>query len=132
MIRRSESTIAVQRSGATLWSIQYLRAFAAIGVVVSHQMQMRSAVFQLGEHGVDMFFAISGFIMVALTDRRKVTPLSFMLDRIARIVPPYWIATAAAILASALGLHFYHASSDLAHLSKSLLFIPAFNHWGKI
>ena len=46
-----------------------------------------------GGAGVDIFFVISGFIMVYTTMDREITPWSFMADRIARIVPAYWAAT---------------------------------------
>jgi exopolysaccharide production protein ExoZ len=125
-------TRAIGRTDATLWSIQYLRAAAAIGVVVFHQLQMRHWLFLIGEHGVDLFFVISGFIMVALTDARHSTAGTFVLDRIARIVPPYWLATACAFLLAAVDPHFYHGSTDLALLAKSLAFIPSINPFGQV
>jgi exopolysaccharide production protein ExoZ len=86
----------------------------------------------VGEHGVDLFFVISGFIMVALTDARPTTPKTFILDRIARIVPPYWIATLCAFLVAAIDAHFYHGATDPGLLARSLLFVPAQNAFGKI
>ncbi|WP_066719279.1 acyltransferase family protein [Sphingomonas pituitosa] len=123
---------AIGQTGATMWSIQYLRAAAAVGVVAFHQLQMRHWVFLIGEHGVDLFFVISGFIMVALTDARHTTARTFVLDRIARIVPPYWLATACAFLFTAVDPRFYHGSTDLALLAKSLAFIPSINPFGQI
>ncbi|MET3723957.1 acyltransferase family protein [Sphingomonas trueperi] len=124
--------MAIERTDATLWSIQYLRAAAAVGVIVFHQMQMRHRIFGLGEHGVDLFFVISGFIMVALTDARPTRPRTFLLDRIARIVPPYWIATLCAFLVAAVDPYFYHGSTDPGLLAKSLFFVPARNAFGEI
>ena len=80
-------------------SIQYLRAAAAIAVVVYHQFQGKAhGLFDLGKYGVDLFFVISGFIMVAMTESRHTTPLDFLKDRIVRIVPLYWTATLLAFL----------------------------------
>lgn len=43
--------------------------------------------------GVDIFFVISGFVMVSSTSGRSVSPGRFLTQRIQRIVPLYWIAT---------------------------------------
>ena len=117
---------------APIVSIQYLRAVAAIAVVVFHQLQEVHPAFLYGEHGVDIFFVISGFIMVALSDQRKTTPGKFIIDRIVRIVPLYWIGTIAVALTAVLGIHFYQATADATHLAKSLLFIPAHNPFGEL
>lgn len=85
-----------------LLSIQYLRALAAIAVVIYH---VESRAILLGYDGpwphwlaggVDLFFVISGFIMVATTDGRADRPGRFWRRRARRIVPIYWIATAVA------------------------------------
>lgn len=123
---------ALPRQTGTIWCIQYLRGAAAVAVVVFHQLQGVHGIFRLGEHGVDLFFVISGFIMFVLTDSRNVTPASFALDRIARIVPPYWLATVLTFLAAFVGAEIYHGSSDLGLLAKSLLFIPTLNEFGLV
>lgn len=74
---------------------------------------------------MDLFFVISGFIMVYTTRNRTVSALSFMTSRIARIVPFYWLTTflvfGIAVIAPAL---LHSTSTDLIQLGKSLLFIP--------
>lgn len=45
----------------------------------------------LGRSGVDIFFVISGFIMVYTQYNKKTKPLSFIKDRIIRVVPIYWV-----------------------------------------
>ena len=47
----------------TLHGIQYLRAAAALGVVVFHAAERTGGDFAIGAAGVDVFFVISGFIM---------------------------------------------------------------------
>ena len=66
--------------------------------------------------GVDIFFVISGFIMVKSTDGRSYSPGQFYLKRIIRIVPIYWIATLAFALSH--GWTGWHGFA-------SLFFIPA-------
>ncbi|TMJ13718.1 MAG: acyltransferase [Alphaproteobacteria bacterium] len=67
-----------------LYGIQYLRAFAASSVVAVHASH-RLFVFGLG---VELFFVLSGFLMVAITDERSRSA-HFLKDRIPRIVPVY-------------------------------------------
>ncbi|MBB2200964.1 acyltransferase family protein [Gluconacetobacter tumulisoli] len=121
------------RGRNTIVSIQYLRAMAAIGVVLFHQFQNIFPDVRFFQHGVDLFFVISGFIMIALTDGRDIGPRHFYLDRIARIVPPYWAATALTILLAAGGI-FTPSVTDRSpgHLLASLLFIPAWGPGGHI
>jgi exopolysaccharide production protein ExoZ len=98
----------------TLLSIQVLRAVAALAVVVGHTYfevgwfavtagQPIPLPFGLrwGAAGVDLFFVISGFVMVYASARLFGTPgssLTFATRRIIRIVPLYWIATTAMLL----------------------------------
>src|SRR4051812_15929191 len=84
-----------------LYSLQSLRALAAIAVAIAHLPRLHPAtpLADYGAVGVDLFFVISGFIMVYTTAGsfgRPGAPLVFLAKRIARIVPTYWIATAAA------------------------------------
>lgn len=82
-------------------NIQVLRGLAAFIVVVFHivgasnSYNMPSEIFSLsgalGRSGVDIFFVISGFIMVYTQHNKVTTPLHFIKDRITRIVPIYWI-----------------------------------------
>ena len=90
-------------------SIQSLRALAALMVVVGHS-QTEAAVAAL-KHGlgftalpllpwgagVDLFFVISGFIMVVASERLFAAPgggVAFVTRRLKRIVPLYWLFTA--------------------------------------
>jgi exopolysaccharide production protein ExoZ len=109
-------------------NIQVLRAIAALLVVFVHldRMLLWLGLPVFGGAGVDIFFVISGFIMVYTTSgRNDVTSWSFMTDRIVRIVPIYWVITmtvfGVALLAPAL---LQGTSSDWVELLKSLFFIP--------
>jgi len=69
-----------------------------------------------GSSGVDVFFVISGFIMVAITARGEAaSPGRFLLQRIVRVVPLYWLA----LLLTVVG-----GSFTAAEIAKSFLFIP--------
>ena len=90
-------------------NIQALRGVAALMVLTSHVWVIeglfagtRYLPMQLGIGvvGVDLFFLISGFVMVKVAERMaaKKTPiLRFAYDRVLRIYPLYWIATIVAI-----------------------------------
>jgi exopolysaccharide production protein ExoZ len=111
--------------------IQYLRGVAAMMVVWYHSVGQIAetknfiGIYEFGHYGVDLFFVISGFIMLVTTWDKPITPIAFIGHRIRRVVPLYWAATlamvAAAIVAPGLfkTLHF-----DAASLAKSLFFIP--------
>lgn len=86
-----------------LKSIHYLRAIAALMVVIFHiyatgrLTTVRVAELEWLRGGVDLFFVISGFVMVRSTAGRDLTPRQFLTERIQRIVPLYWVATLAAM-----------------------------------
>lgn len=107
----------------TLYGIQYLRAFAALAVVVFHAAERSGSHFVIGAAGVDVFFVISGFIMWTMSERRPVTPLRFLADRLQRIAPSYWIVTAIMIAGAVVGL-FPSMKLTAAHILGSLFFIP--------
>ncbi|NRP70021.1 O-acetyltransferase OatA [Ensifer psoraleae] len=108
----------------TIRTIQYLRAAAALAVVIFHAAEKTGHHFAIGAAGVDVFFVISGFIMWVISDRRSLTPAKFMKDRIRRIVPVYWLATAVMVAGALVGL-FPHLVLTADHVLASLFFIPA-------
>ncbi len=94
---------------AGLASIQTLRGIAVMGVLVAHLMSIEakaggdtllSPVFNLGMAGVDLFFVISGFIMVhtSWAKPRGIGSVgSFLFARATRIYPLYWLVTLALV-----------------------------------
>src|SRR5665213_384 len=103
------SSLVMKQIGA----IQILRAVAALMVVLSHAQNdaLREAIangyrftrFELlpWDSGVDLFFVISGFIMVYSSQRLFATPGAggaFISRRLIRIVPLYWMITAIALV----------------------------------
>lgn len=84
-------------------NIQILRAFAAINVVLYHiigistSYSQRTSLFQhlenWGACGVDIFFVISGFVMLHSQVVKRKSPVEFFQSRVIRIVPIYWALT---------------------------------------
>jgi exopolysaccharide production protein ExoZ len=135
---RCMSHISVARP--KLVAVQVLRALAALMVAMHHAQYDAAAVAaRAGQPftyskllpwtaGVDIFFVISGFIMVyASADLfgRRDGPRRFLERRIARIVPLYWAVTtvflAIAFLAPAA---INSAAPNLWQVIASYLFVP--------
>ena len=88
-----------------IYSVQYMRAIAALLVVIHHAAskgsQYSSAAFEwftIGEAGVDLFFIISGYIMCHTVDSKNINFISFLTARVKRIIPLYWVLTTMALL----------------------------------
>ena len=112
-------------------NIQALRAIAAMLVVVAHFQPLLAQVHPLlswvglGRAGVDLFFVISGFIMVYTTEREPVGPKTFALRRFQRIAPLYWAVTLVLFALALVAPSVLGASRpEPVWLLKSLLFIP--------
>lgn len=111
-------------------NLQLLRAIAAYAVVIYHIGDQESAAWfrslsHVGAAGVDIFFVLSGFIMVFTTARVQPTSTEFLLKRIARIVPTYWLVTLATFALLLLGLRpIGNHQADVGYLVSSLLFFP--------
>lgn len=101
----------------SLTTIQALRAFAALAVVMDHV-----PFIAIGGFGVDVFFIISGFIVCYIT--REDTK-HFFLKRVFRIVPLYWGATLLVFLVAWLKPSLLQSTgANIGELLKSLFFIP--------
>lgn len=114
--------------------IQYLRGLAALMVVWHHAPRQIPSLERFipsagGVSGVDLFFAISGFIMVVTTTNSRVGPLEFIWRRIVRVVPLYWLMT---LLMVAIALMVPSIFRTLVvepdTLFKSLFFVPHFSN----
>jgi exopolysaccharide production protein ExoZ len=116
--------------------VQALRGIAALAVVMFHlrpaidgpaYLDLGDRLFINGAAGVDLFFVISGFIMVHVTRGAGGTwrdAAGFLLKRLARIWPVYVVLTIAFLVAT-IGLH--HALGirhDPASLARAFAFVP--------
>jgi exopolysaccharide production protein ExoZ len=112
-------------------SIQYLRAFAALSVLITHVLQwplgeLNFTLLKTGRLGVEVFFVISGFIMTMIAGDGAFRPGRFLGRRALRIVPAYWAATFLVVaLALAVPSQFRTTVPTIEGLIKSLLFIPS-------
>jgi peptidoglycan/LPS O-acetylase OafA/YrhL len=88
--------------------IQVLRAVSAEMVVLRHATGLlhgrngEHRVWMNGAAGVDIFFVISGFVMMITSTpllSTKHPARTFLARRLERLIPMYWIATTAKVLA---------------------------------
>ena len=116
--------MGLRTRSTTLLNLHLLRAIAALAVVYFHTSSEAglNLPLQIGSHGVDLFFVISGFVIAYIGAR---SPDRFLLRRIIRIVPFYWTATLAVFMLATVAPRVLHSSrADLVQLLCSLFFIP--------
>ena len=106
-----------------LVTIQYLRAASAALVVLFHVGRNYDISIPVGEGRISLFFIVSGFVFWWITTGSRASPAVFMLRRLARIVPLYWIVTTVLLVGSLAGVST-HAPATAEHYLKSMLFIP--------
>lgn len=127
-----------QSDPPVLYSVQLLRAIAAVVVVLYHlqlavvenlhppSTPLETYLFSFGAVGVHMFFVISGLVMVITTYGKPFSTYRFLRRRVLRIYPIYWICAAIYVAASTLIGHDYNLS--LSQLVGALLLLPPDAH----
>jgi peptidoglycan/LPS O-acetylase OafA/YrhL len=90
---------APQQSSGRLLELDALRGIAAFSVVIYHFTTYYSKVsghkqalifpFPYGMYGVEIFFIISGFVILMTLNRTK-KGLDFIVNRFSRLYPTYW------------------------------------------
>lgn len=120
--------------------VQALRGLAAMLVLVSHLVLIEGrtatdpllhGALEWGMMGVDLFFVISGFIMVHVTrdwteGGGKKVP-EFLFARATRIYPLYWIVSAALFMVWLVRPDMvFSSSANDPQLLNSLLLVPAY------
>jgi len=129
----------------TIEGIQYLRGVAALMVVFFHARSYFGVVpewTRIGSRGVDIFFVISGFIIVYATRNigNDVSAIrscaTFLGKRFIRVVPLYWIALS--FTAFPYFVYWFHSAAsitgmfdkinyELMTIFKDYAFIPHFS-----
>jgi exopolysaccharide production protein ExoZ len=121
-----------------LTSIQALRGLAALAVAIAH---LRSVELKfdpapilgiwtaIGFGGVDLFFVISGFVMVWVTRRYQGNPKAlprFWLARFFRIYPLWWLVLSAIVAVWLIRPEWvYSSDTSTPDLLRSYLLLPA-------
>ncbi|TPE53192.1 acyltransferase family protein [Amaricoccus solimangrovi] len=118
------------------------RALAAIGVVFFHANNYflpvvaipgedAGSFWRLGQHGVEFFFVLSGFLVLLRHrrgDRGEAVAAAFLLGRARRLLPLYWTVLACVALgialAPAFGLHLGAGRLSAERLLASLVPLP--------
>lgn len=128
-------------------SLQVLRAVAALLVVASHiSIQLYGSygsalpnfflwLRDFGSTGVDIFFVISGFIMLYSTRSLSESKWSvgvFFMRRLIRIVPLYWFATAFLLVLWESGILHKTVHRPIFDIVGSFFFLPVFNGEGNL
>ena len=111
-------------------SIQYMRAVAALAVVLFHATDKLGLghIGSIGAAGVDVFFIISGFVMWSIASSRESFATGFLWSRITRIVPIYWLYTLMLVMAAIIcPAIFPRLQINIEHLLFSLFFIPHYS-----
>jgi exopolysaccharide production protein ExoZ len=122
--------------------LQILRGIAAMLVVLDHAIlavipydpryaPLLNLAGTTGKMGVNIFFIISGFIMMHTTEPTKGLPPAdrlrhFAWKRASRLIPLYWLATIFMILLGlGIGVHY-----TTQHVLTSFAFLPHFEDSG--
>lgn len=120
-----------------LLSIQMLRAVAALLVVIFHLRIVEGKFgagemllpgwLKLGYSGVDLFFVISGFVMVTIAKGRYGSvreAANFLGKRAWRVLPPYWLYTTVVVVLMTLVPHMVNTSYQNQSLLASYFLWP--------
>jgi exopolysaccharide production protein ExoZ len=114
-----------------LFNVQVLRGVAAAIVIWVHAQLLVSSdavpafLRQFGYGGVDLFFVISGFIMMHTTRGRVLGPVAFWKRRLIRIVPLYYFFTIMTVLLAVLLPDMMRSTqARFDQVVPSLLFLP--------
>ncbi len=132
----TDSPDAASPPSPRLDGIQALRGVAALCVVLFHAREEVGLLGQstwlpdmtAGAFGVDLFFVVSGFVMLHASSRdfgstRSVAP--FLWRRLRRVGPLYWMVTLAFLLVATSQVRNGMTMHDMrVHVWSSLAFVP--------
>jgi exopolysaccharide production protein ExoZ len=121
----------VRNQSGMVFNVQVLRGIAATLVVWVHAQELVASDIlphwsrSFGYGGVDLFFVISGFIMVRTTQDKDTDALTFFRKRIFRVAPLYYSATLLVVALSVVVPQLMESTQpEFDETVKSLLFVP--------
>ena len=126
----------ISTSQRRLDNIQALRGVAAFSVMLAHLFQIEKKysaapvlpeAFNFGMAGVDLFFLISGFIMIYISQKLGAGLTSarqFIFARITRIYPLYWTVSFVLLILYFIRPDMVFGSSQDPNLVKSFFLWP--------
>jgi len=123
--------------------LQILRIAAACMVLLTHstfyaseRLDKHFVIWGKGATGVDIFFVLSGFVMIYSSQKLFSNTYGWKIfaeRRIVRIVPVYWIATSVKLIVLLLTTGYVlHTQFRTANTIESYLFLPALDSEGSI
>jgi exopolysaccharide production protein ExoZ len=129
----SPNSMGGAKLSPTLFNLQALRAFACVAVALDHIAipiplinESQDGLFGHGACGVDVFFVISGFVMVLTTRHGGISPFEFAYHRLTRIIPLYYLTTLAIFSGFLIFPQLFpNSDKSVTHLVASLLFLPS-------
>ncbi|EJR0224595.1 acyltransferase family protein [Raoultella planticola] len=118
-------------------NLQAIRAIAALAVVFDHTfatslkgivdnriyIYMHDFLNNLGWLGVNVFFVLSGFLMI-FTQKKDKNSFEFLSDRIVRIYPPYMIYSTPIIIYALFSAQYDHRIENTVQLLQNIFLIP--------
>ena len=118
-------------------SVQYMRAIAALLVVLHHSIEkgvqynmISKSWFDIGgELGVNLFFIISGYIMCHATYNKKIDFKKFLKARFIRILPLYWVLTTVVLVIYFISPELINSSGGTTSVIDSYFLIPSGNSY---
>src|SRR5271165_6773818 len=121
--------------------LQVLRITAACMVLLLHstlyahqRLDRHFSVWAGGQTGVNLFFVISGFVIIYSSRNLLSDPNGwkiFARRRVIRIVPMYWIATSLKLMVLLFTASYWrHSQIRVANIIESYLFLPSHNSGG--
>lgn len=117
-------------------TLQCLRAVAVLLVVYAHVIDLQSAkgglsrqagfyyLQNFGAAGVDIFFVISGFIITIISQQYRSAVGLFILKRLVRIVPLYWLVSGCLMIYACFTREGFY---DTYTILKTFVFLPLFD-----
>jgi peptidoglycan/LPS O-acetylase OafA/YrhL len=85
--------LKIIKKESRILDLDSLRGIAAISVVLAHitlSIPVKENIFRFGVSGVDLFFLISGFVIFMTIEKTK-TAYDFIIARVGRLYPAYWV-----------------------------------------